>query len=213
MKKIIYSLFVFIAVSSLISCNSTAKKETTTKKEVIKKEVIAEKFAFVLQDANNAINWTAYKTTKKAPVNGIFKKVTITANGKGNTVKEAINNVEFSIPVSSVFTKESSRDFKIKKFFFGIMDNTKLLSGKLVLENDTTGYADITMNGVTKKLAFTYTINGKVFSLTGNLKITNWNAAKALASLNEACKDLHKGDDGVSKTWDDVAINITSTFK
>jgi len=208
MKKIIYSLFVLFAIGSLISCNSTPKKETTNKKEII-----AEKFAFVLQDANNDINWTAYKTTKKAPVNGIFKKVTITANGKGNTVKEAINNSEFSIPVSSVFTKESSRDFKIKKFFFGIMDNTKLLSGKLVLENDTNGYADITMNGVTKKFPFTYTINGKVFNLTGNLKITNWNAAKALASLNEACKDLHKGDDGVSKTWDDVAINITSTFK
>ena len=33
-----------------------------------------------------------------------------------------------------------------------------------------------------------------------------WDALEALASLNEACKVLHTGADGVSKTWEDVAI-------
>ncbi|WP_237274993.1 YceI family protein [Tenacibaculum ovolyticum] len=210
MKKIIRLAAIFIVISSIVSCKSEAKKETPVKKEAIKVE---KKAAFVLQDADNKINWTAYKTTEKLPVNGQFQKVTITSNGESNTLKEAINNAEFSIPVSSVFTKDTSRDFKIKKLFFGIMDKTELLSGKLVLENDSIGFSDITMNGVTKKLPFKYTISGKVFNLTGSLKITDWNAQKALTSLNEACKDLHKGADGVSKTWDEVAINITSTFK
>ncbi len=209
MKKIIYSLFVFIAIGNFISCKSEAKKETPVKQEV----KVEEKADFILQDADNKINWTAYKTTEKLPVNGHFQKINITSNGEGNTLKEAINNAEFSIPVSSIFTKDTSRDFKIKKFFFGIMDKTELLSGKLVLENDSIGYSDLTMNGVTKKLPFKYSINGKVFNLTGSLKITDWSAEKALTSLNEACKDLHKGTDGVSKTWDDVALNITSTFK
>ncbi|CAM1362669.1 conserved exported protein of unknown function [Tenacibaculum soleae] len=210
MKKIIYSLFVFAAIGSFVACKTEAKKETSVKKEEVKVE---KKAAFILQDADNNINWTAYKTTEKIPVNGHFQKITITANGEGNTAKEAINNAEFTIPVSSVFTKDTSRDFKIKKFFFGIMDNTKLLSGKLILENDSIGYSNITMNGVTKKLPFKYSLNGKTFNLTGKLQITNWGAEKALTSLNEACKDLHKGADGVSKTWDDVTINITSTFK
>jgi hypothetical protein len=210
MKKIIRLAAIFIAINSIVSCKSEAKKEIPVKKEEVKAE---KKAAFILQDADNKINWTAYKTTEKLPVNGQFKKVNITSNGEGNTLKEAINNAEFSIPVSSVFTKDTSRDFKIKKFFFGIMDKTELLSGKLVLENDSIGFSDITMNGVTKKLAFKYTISEKVFNLTGSLKITDWNAQKALTSLNEACKDLHKGTDGVSKTWDEVAINITSTFK
>lgn len=209
MKKIIYSLFVFAAIGSIVACKTEAKKETTENK---KTETI-QKAAFILQDADNNINWTAYKTTEKIPVNGHFQKITITANGEGNTAKEAINNAEFTIPVSSVFTKDTSRDFKIKKFFFGIMDNTKLLSGKLILENDSIGYSNITMNGVTKKLPFKYSLNGKTFNLKGKLQITNWGAEKALTSLNEACKDLHKGADGVSKTWDDVTINITSTFK
>lgn len=209
MKKIIYSLLVVFTINTIVSCKTEAKKETPIKEEV----KVEKKAAFSLKEADNQINWTAYKTTEKKPVNGQFKKVDITLGGEGDTAKEAINNAEFSIPVSSIFTKDTSRDFKIKKFFFGIMDKTELLSGKLVLENDSLGYANLTMNGVTNKLPFKYTVNGKVFYLSGNMKITDWKANKALASLNEACKDLHKGADGVSKTWDDVAINITSTFK
>ncbi|MBA6156484.1 YceI family protein [Tenacibaculum sp. S7007] len=209
MKKVIYSLLVCFTVNAMVSCKSEAKKETPIKEEV----KVENKAAFSLTEADNQINWTAYKTTEKAPVKGQFKKVNITAGGEGDTAKEAINNAEFSIPISSIFTKDTSRDFKIKKFFFGIMDKTELLSGKLVIENDSLGYANLTMNGITNKLPFKYTINGKVFNFSGEMKISDWGADKALASLNEACKDLHKGADGVSKTWDDVAINITSTFK
>jgi len=45
------------------------------------------------------------------------------------------------------------------------MENTKLLSGKLVIENDSLGYADITMNGITEKLTFSYLIDDKKFSM------------------------------------------------
>ena len=209
MKKIVYSLVIFFTIAQIISCKSEAKKETETTKE----EVKAAKKAFVLQDATNTINWVAYKTTDKVPVKGQFQKVNITTGGEGDTAKEAINNAEFSIPVSSIFTQDSSRDFKIRKFFFGIMDKTELLSGKLVLENDSIGYADLTMNSTTKKLPFKYTLNGKEFSLNATMNISDWQAQNALDSLNTACKDLHKGADGVSKTWDDVALNITSVFK
>lgn len=209
MKKIVYSLVICFTIAQMVSCKSEAKKETETTKE----EVTVTKKAFVLQDATNTVNWVAYKTTDKVPVKGQFQKVNITTGGEADTAKEAINNAEFSIPVSSIFTQDSSRDFKIRKFFFGVMDKTELLSGKLVLENDSIGYADLTMNSVTKKLPFKYTLNGKEFSLNATMNISDWQAQSALDSLNTACNDLHKGADGVSKTWDDVALNITSVFK
>ncbi|CAM1349402.1 YceI family protein [Tenacibaculum crassostreae] len=209
MKKIIYSLVICFTISQAISCKSEAKKGTETTTEEVKEA----KKAFVLQDATNTIEWIAYKTTEKVPVKGQFQKVNITSGGEGDSVKEAINNAEFSIPVSSIFTKDTSRDFKIKKFFFGVMDKTELLSGKLVLENDSIGYTNLTMNGVTKKLPFSYSLNGKEFALNATMKISDWQGETALNSLNEACKDLHKGADGVSKTWDEVALNITSVFK
>jgi len=166
----------------------------------------------VLNEATNSVQWTAYKTTEKVPVKGKFTQVNITSGGEGNSVKDAIHNAEFSIPITSIFTSDSSRDYKIRKFFFGVMENTKLLSGKLVIENDSLGYADITMNGITEKLPFTYLIDVKKFSMATKMDVLNWNAKSSLDSLNLICKELHKGLDGISKTWSEVAINITSTF-
>jgi hypothetical protein len=207
MKKIFIISFLLIAIGfNLSACKSEVKKEES---KVVLNETTA---AFSVANAKNEINFTAYKTTDKVAVGGQFHKVNVLAGGEGNSVKEAINNTEFSIPVSSIFTKDTSRDYKIKMFFFGMMDNTKLLSGKLLLTDDTNGVAEITMNGVSKNVPFTYTIVAKAFNMKATMDINNWNASAALASLNKECVDLHKGADGVSKTWSEVALNITSTF-
>lgn len=208
MKKLGIVLVVLMAATFVVSCKSEKKEKTTNTPEAKKSTA-----AFVLADADHKINWTAYKTTDKVAVKGKFKKVDITSGGEGNSAKEAINNAEFSIPVSSIFTSDSSRDFKIRKFFFGVMDNTKLLSGKFTLENDSIGYVDLTMNGVSQKLPFTYSIVGKQFSMSTTMDVLNWNAQSSIDSLNMACKDLHKGLDGISKTWAEVALDISSTFK
>jgi hypothetical protein len=206
-KSIFYSIILLLTVS-FSCCKSETKKEDA--KEVLK-EAPKSTAKFSLKNAKNDIGWTAYKTTEKIPVDGKFKKVTITANGDGNTIKEAINNTEFEIPVSSIFTKDTSRDYKIRKFFFNFMD-TPLLSGKLEVVTESTGIATIKMNGITDKVPFTYVINNNVFSMTSTMDINKWNAKAAIASLNKVCEELHKGADGVSKTWDEVTLNITSTF-
>tara|TARA_R110000787_G_scaffold55942_14_gene128892 strand:- start:3475 stop:4089 length:615 start_codon:yes stop_codon:yes gene_type:complete len=204
MKKLSNFILVLLIAVQFTACNSDKKEKKIDKKSTA---------AFVLSDAYNSVEWTAYKTTEKVPVKGKFKKVNITSGGEGSTVKEAINNAGFSIPISSIFTSNSDRDYKIRKFFFGVMDNTELLSGKLVIENDSVGYSDITMNGITQKLPFSYTVSGKKFSMSTTMDVLNWNAKSSVDSLNVVCKELHKGLDGVSKTWSEVAINITSTFK
>lgn len=203
-KLLILTLLLGVSVQ-FTSCKSEEKKKS------VKKELKVADFS--LKTAKNSIDWVAYKTTEKLPVKGKFKKVTITKNGEGNTAKEAINNTEFTIPVSSIFTADVTRDSKLKQFFFGVMDNTKLLSGKLNLSDNTNGIASITMNGVTADLPFTYTLEGKEFKLNATMNLDNWNAQNAIDSLNVVCKELHKAADGISKTWNEVAINITSVFQ
>ncbi len=209
MKKVIILSVLTALVFNFSACKSEKKPDYSKENKVNQNKSTA---AFSLKKAKNEINFTAYKTTEKIPVGGQFKKVDINSGGEGNSIKEAINNTEFSIPVSSIFTKDTSRDFKIKKFFFAVMDNTKLLSGKLVLENDSTGYTNIKMNGVSNKVPFSYTIEKNTFMMNATMDVTKWNAVEALNSLNTVCKDLHKGADGVSKTWSEVALNIKSIF-
>ena len=209
MKKIVVLSLLLVVVFNFSSCKSE-KKADYSKGDTVEVKKVTSKYS--LSKAANEINFTAYKTTDKVPVGGQFKKVDIISGGNGNTIKEAINQTEFSIPIRSIFTKDTSRDFKIKKYFFGVMANTKLLSGKLIIENDSLGYANIKMNEVTEKVPFTYTIKGNTFSMNATMDVSNWKAIKALESLNAICKDLHKGADGVSKTWSDVALNIKSTF-
>ena len=207
MKKIFVISFLVIATAFNFSACKSETKKTVPKVEAKKSAA-----AFSVSNAKNQINFTAYKTSAKVGVGGEFKKVDVLSGGEGNSIKEAINNTEFSIPVSSIFTKDTSRDFKIRKFFFGIMDNTKLLSGKLVISDATNGIATIKMNGVEQNVPFTYTIADKSFNMKAIMDVNNWNASAALASLNTACLELHKGADGVSKTWSEVALNITTTF-
>ncbi len=206
MKKLITLILILGISIQFTACKEEKKKDTTVKKAI-------KTYPFSLKTAKNTINWVAYKTTDKLPVKGKFKKVEITKNGEGDTAKDAINGAAFSIPVSSLFTADVSRDFKLKKFFFGVMDNTKILSGSLHLTDETNGKASITMNGVTADLPFSYTINGKEFTLNATMNLDNWNAQNAVDSLNVACKELHKAKDGISKTWSEVAINITTVFK
>lgn len=205
MKKLLVLLTVF-------SIAFTACKNKETKKE--EKSIPAKKVAalYSLNKATKTVGFTAYKTTEKKGVKGEFTTLEITNDCEGNTVKDAINGAEFKIPVSSIETKDDSRNLKIRQFFFGVMENSLDLTGKLSLNDEKTGELALTMNGVTEKLPIEYTIEGKVFSMKGVLNIENWKATKALESLNKACFELHKGKDGVSKTWSDVAVNATVSF-
>lgn len=207
MKRITSIAVVLFVALQLTSCKNDKKEtvKTTEKKEA--------SVAFDLSKAKHTIGWVGYKTTDKVGVKGQFQKIEITSNGKGNTVKEAINNAEFAVPVSSIFSGDSSRDFKLKKFLFGVMSDTKILSGTFKIENDSLGSVALKMNGITKDLPFKYSVEGKKFTMSTTMDIHNWNAQAAVESLNEACKDLHKGADGVTKTWSEVAINASATFE
>ncbi|TXD54423.1 MULTISPECIES: YceI family protein [unclassified Polaribacter] len=211
MKKISIISFLIIATAfNFSACKSETKQEGG--KKTIEVATPKSTAPFAVMNATNDIKFIAYKTTEKIGVGGWFKKIEVLSGGEGTSVKEAINNTAFSIPISGLYTKDTSRDYKIQKFFFGMMENTASLSGKLTITDDTTGIAEIKMNGITKEVPFTYTIVDKTFSMTSTMDVTNWKATQALASLNKVCELLHTGADGVSKTWSEVSLNITSTF-
>ncbi|WP_406683057.1 YceI family protein [Seonamhaeicola sp. MEBiC1930] len=201
--------FLLIALTLSISACKNEKKDTkNTDTEVIETE------KFVVKPEATSVKWTAYKTTDKVGVGGEFTTANFDIKS-GASPQEALNNLKFAIPVSSLFTNDATntRDAKIKMAFFGAMLNTDLIKGNLSYV-DSTCIASLTMNGVTHDLPLEVSIaDERRVTLTGVMNLKNWNALEALESLNKACFDLHKGADGVSKTWEDVAIEISTYLR
>ena len=201
MKKFILLILVLTISLNTISCK---KKET--------KENKVEK-GFIVDTNKSEIHWTAYKTTDKVPVKGKFTKLNITKNSQGKTYAETLNGTEFSIPVSSIFSNNADRDYKLKTLFFGVMKNADLLSGTIHIDDANSGYVDFDMNGVVEKLAFEYRTTENSIQISSIMDTSSWQAQAAIASINNACLELHKGTDGVSKTWSDVSIDLSVYFK
>ena len=207
MKKTLLALSVAIIALSY-SCKEN-------KKEKIEDEVTTSSEMFSLVKDSTKVSFTAYKTTEKKPVGGIFKDITFKKSNSGATPLAAINGTEFSIPVSSLFTNDATgtRDPKIIEFFFGVMKNTELISGIFKVDNDKCSLA-ITLNGETANIPLnTEMTSENHYTFTGVMDLKNWNASDAVASINKACELLHTGPDGISKTWDEVAIKGEVLFE
>ena len=198
MKKILTFVLLAMLIGQLGSCKKE-KKET--------EEVQKPSIAFQADQEGSSLEWTAYKTTDKVPVKGTFKEVRIVNSVKSADVAGAIDGMRFEIPVSSIFTNDTIRDGKLQKFFFAAMENSMTLKGEFSVESEDSGNLSVSMNGMSKELPFEYKVEKDTVHLNTTMDLNEWGAQKALESLNEACKVLHTGPDGVSKTWNEVALS------
>lgn len=196
-----------ISILTILAFNSC--KEINNKDE----EQKIDQKSYSINLDKTSIHWTAYKTTDKVPVKGQFNKFNIENLKKGASVKGVLNGLKFSIPVSSIFSKDSIRDGKLNTFFFDIMKNTKLISGTLNIGSENSGTVDLTMNGIDKKMPVTYSLENDIMTINAIMNLDNWQAQAALRSLNEACKALHAGADGIAKTWNEVDIVVIIPLK
>ncbi|MDH3322946.1 MAG: YceI family protein [Flavobacteriaceae bacterium] len=203
MKQIAYISLIFILLLG-VSC----KKEKTvdTDKNI-------EVKSYLVDTKNSVINWTAYKTTEKIPVKGVFKEVRIVNETQSANPAEVLNNLEFEIPVASIFSNDSIRDHKLLNFFFGVMENTLHIKGKFSPKENGQGLVHLTMNGLTKELPFFYEVQGDKINMNAIMNIDQWEGQTALKALNEVCLEQHKAADGISKTWNEVTLNIQIATK
>lgn len=197
MKKSIFAFSMAALSLALFSCNDAQKKDN------------AETSTEVTPESSMAIDsvtlgWTGYKTTEKTPVKGVFKKVSIKDyNEEAATPEAYLDGAKVNITVASLFSGNEARDPKLIDIFFGNMTNTALLEGTLHLK-DGKNTIEVTMNDVTKEVPVTTSFENNVFTVSGDVDVTNFGATKAVEELSKACYDLHTGLDGVSKTWSEA---------
>lgn len=202
MKKIYVLSLILLIMVFVSSCKKNEKKEVNQ----------IEKTYSVIADSTK-INWTAYKTTAKVPVNGQFADITIENVKKDSTALGALNGLKFKIPVSSLITNDTIRDKKLKEYFFGAMKNSSVITGIVHINKDNASTVDLTLNGITRELPIAYIVADNKVTIIGNMELDNWQAKAALEALNVVCKDLHTGEDGITKTWSDVKIEVVAILK
>lgn len=204
MKKVIRLILAFILL-----INFGCKKD---KQVIFQENQSIQSKSYSVVGETSLVKWIAYKTTDKVPVKGKFNSIKITNSKEAKTIEEALNGIIFSIPVSSVSTDDKLRDSKIVEFLFGAMKNTEFLSGTFNI-NESNSSVNITMNGISKTIPIELEKDGQMVTFSKTLNLNDWELKSAIESLNKVCYDLHKGPDGISKTWDEVEIKAVIYLK
>lgn len=211
MKKIILSIVVGGSVSFLSSCGSEEVKEVVNAEE----EITVDDCTYSVDQESVKVEWTAFKFTEKTAVGGFFEMKELGHVAEAKTPVEAFKEATLSINTRTVNSNNEDRDKKIKGVFFGSMEKTDFLTGKIKsLEGAENGNGKaiiaITMNGVEKDQEFTWIADEENVEFNTELSVENWNAKPSLDSLNTVCDDLHKGEDGISKLWPNIEVKVSA---
>lgn len=206
MKK--YTLFTLVlTMMTLLSCGSGNDENRPEENTSIEGQTDETSCLFRYNEGTSKLTWTGYKTTAKKGVPGSFNEITVSSE-QNEEPKRVIESINFSINTKSVETNDESRNKKISELFFDIM-NTPFIEGKIkALKDDGKAIFEIMMNNITIDVEGEYKLNGSMFEWSTDIDVSAWNGLMAVESLNEACKDLHAGEDGVSKTWSEVNLSL-----
>ena len=197
----------------LISCGGETESGETENQTASQNKKVCKKGYDV---DKTEIGFGGFKYTEKKEVKGIFKKFTVKGTKVADTPEEVFANATISIPISTIETKNSDRNKRIKEEYFGKMESTFLIKGSIVKFNKDANEViiNMTLNKVSKDITLNYSTSGDVININGELNIIkDFSASKALRSINTVCEALHTGSDGVSKTWAEANLYITSKLK
>ncbi|EMJ93482.1 YceI family protein [Leptospira alstonii] len=170
--------------------------------------------------ASTKFGWKAFKFTEKTGVGGSFDKIEVVGTTAGNSPEKALKGLKFTIDPNTVNSGNNDRDAKIKSAFFYPLKKNGKIEGKVVsaeLNSDKTtgkGVISLAFNGVVKNLDVIFTLQeGNRLSANSKLELGDFKALTAVDALNQVCKELHKGKDGVSKLWPEIELTITTQLK
>lgn len=203
------NIFIPLLSLAVVSCSTpTSNVNTQDLSNVVRPNA--------LYDANaTKVGFGAFKTTDKKEVKGWFTDFTIGNLVDTNQLELVFGAATFEINVSSLETNDAGRNQRLLTEFFGKTTSAEKLTGKVIsFDKDKSSLnVQLDFNGIQKEVPFMYAMSGDTLQLNASINMLDYNASTALTALNKACEDLHKGADGVSKTWSDVNLYLTTVLK
>jgi len=158
------------------------------------------------------VEWTGYKTTEKLGAKGTFADLKIHGKNQGKSVDRILSGLRAEINALSVQSGNEARDLNLRETFFGLLAKKAQIQGQIrkVKGTQTQGQfeLDLRLNGKQKAIPMQYVVKDSVFEATGELDVLDFGAKSPLEALAQRCLELHKGKDGVSKTWSTVSLRL-----
>jgi len=212
MRSIKRQHFLVIGLIIFISCNSNKHKE------VEKESAITEGDSYQFDIEHTKVIWNGYKTNDKIKVVGYFNEFSCDReNQEFSSIEELVNGLQFSIKSSSSVSGDPMRDKNLQDHFFKYLTKDFVING--TLNSPINDSIDVTFDvfGKTKqiRLAFLYHIIpgcpyfDHIVEIKGSINLeSQFDALKAYNAISNKCYDLHKGADGISKTWKQVDVHV-----
>ena len=203
------TILIFIL---FISCGRNNNKEV--QQEKIKTEV--DSYQFDIE--NTKVIWNGYKTNDKAKVVGYFDEFSCDREDQEfSSIEELVNGLQFSIKSSSSLSGDPIRDKNLKDHFFKYLTKDFVIKG--TLNSPINDSIDVTFDifGQTKKIRLAFLDNiipgcpyfDHMVEIKGSINLeSQFDALKAYNAISNKCYDLHKGGDGISKTWKQVDVHV-----
>ena len=203
MKKGRLVSMAFVGALVLASCGGT---------EEVKEETPLKICFHAYDSTASEFTWTAYKFNEKTPVSGTFNEIEITCDGSSDDLNALIESMKFSMKTASVETQNPERNEKIARIFFGTI-NTPTIDGRVKkLKDNGKAIVQVKMNGMAIDVEGDYTLVDGKFTFDTSVDMKMWNALSGINALNTECDELHKGADGKSKLWSEVALSFSTQF-
>ncbi|MBB79073.1 MAG: hypothetical protein CL844_10280 [Crocinitomicaceae bacterium] len=205
LNKIIILLNIFFLVF-LSSCKSDSEKSN------IKQLESPSSCFYSYNEGTTKFSWEAYKTSERVGVLGGFNEIEVKSKKFDDPIS-VIESISFEINTSSVETNNLERNGKILKYFFETI-NTPTIKGSIIsLNDDGTCKINIKMNLLSYDVIGKYSLAENIFSFTSIVDVSSWNAMSGIIALNNVCRDVHTGKDGISKLWPQVRLSLTTKLK
>ncbi|WP_121020666.1 YceI family protein [Helicobacter vulpis] len=158
-----------------------------------------------------SMSFTAFKTPKKAGVEGTFAGVNYRFNKDTSSVAHMLDKASATIDVSHVDLHDELKSKNVKEAFFDLFKdkNLKVTFRNVVAgENQGTILASVRMNGRSVKVPMSYTIENNELVATGVLDVLEFGLKDALQKLAKACEAQHE-----KLTWSQVKITFKAGLK
>ncbi len=172
----------------------------------------SETCTYSIKEGSEKLKWTGFKYTNKTPVSGTFKDITYNQNKNAASMAELLESITFTINTDSIDSGNAARDTTLKKTVLGYLKNPGVISGEVKSATQLDMKMELMMNEKTPVSMKLETEDGRM-TATGSLDLMNHGLKKSYDSVHIACKGLHTGDDGVSKTWSTVDLMLEADYE